>query len=487
MASKTTTLKKKNNNKNIGALVGSIAILVVVVISFVLAPALSDLANTTVGDIVMGSYGDEEITYSFVKDTPFKREIASLSSSSTDSSNQWVLMRAYNAAVTKAAAVDEFNSHGYAITGKQLDDAVINSGYYNVDGTFSAELFKNTPEAKKLEIRDSIARQLKLDSWMYNVLFQQKRSKKSLEFILDLGKEKRNFEYVTFSYSDYPFDLLQEYGNANSDNFKELSLSRITLDNETLADEIIAKIESGEAKFADLAKEHSLDNFKDNGGVMSSKTYVNELETVFGIEDNTELLNKKVGDAPIKVELDNQFILLTLNKEIEEPNFDDLAVVERVKNYMLSNERGVIEDYFINKLTGVTDLIDTGKDVQTTGEFSLNFGGESIIPAPINRVSQDYIFNSAVANENFYTTLFSLNEGEVSTPIVLGDNVSIFKLISETSTELENKDYLLASTERNLLNFKSVVEEKRFQKSPKYVNNFTEGYLEILQLTQGRN
>lgn len=486
MASKTT-LKKKNSKKNVGALIGSIVILVIVVISFILAPALGDLANATLSDIEMGSYGDEKITYSFVKDTPFKREIATLSSTSTDSSDPRLLMRAYNRAVTKAAAVDEFNSHGYKIPGKQLDEAVINSGYYNVDGVFSAEIFKSTPEARKLEIREAIARELKLESWMFHTLFQQKRSEKSLDFVTNMGKSKRNFKYVTYSYSDYPLNLIEEYGTVNSNNFKELSLSRITLNDEKLADEIIKQIENKEKTFAELAKEHSLDNFKDNGGVISSKTYAHELETIFGITDNSELLSKKPGDKPVKTELDGQYILLAVNKEISDPILSDLSVIENIRSYMLANERGMIEDHFLNKLKNITDLSEANKEIKETGEFALNFGGEQIIPSAINRVSTDFIFNNAIANENFYESLFKLKEKEISTPIVLGDTVSVFELISETETELENQEYLSANIGRSLLNYKTSVEEKRFLKSPKYIDNFTNGYMEILKITQGNN
>ena len=68
MASNKNSFKKQNNSdKNLGTIIGSILILLVVVVSFVLAPAIGKLANKSIGDIELGSFGKEKITFSFLK------------------------------------------------------------------------------------------------------------------------------------------------------------------------------------------------------------------------------------------------------------------------------------------------------------------------------------------------------------------------------------------------------------------------------------
>ena len=483
MASKTNNFKKKNN-RNIGTLIGSIVILLIVVVSFVLSPALSKIGQTALDDIELGSYGKEKITFSFLKDTPFRTELASISNNSSDSMDPRLAQVAYNRAVSKAAAVEEFNSNGYFITKEQIDDAVLKSGYYSVNGTFSPSVFKNTTESKKLELRQNIEREMKVDSWIYNTLYQQKRSKSYLNFISSFSNLKRNFRYVTFNYSEYPDELILNYANENSIKFTELNLSRITVDDKSIADEILAKIANKEATFSELAPQYSSDNFKTNGGALSSVTYEYELESLFGIANSENVLSLKIDNTPIVIENDNQFILLTVNKEIKTPTFDDLSTV---KKYMLTYERGTIEDYFYKIIedNNSNSLLTFGKEVKTTGLFSINFGSDQMITTSIDRVSQDSIFTRAVSNENFFTTLFNLEDEKLSSPIVLGDSISIFKLLEEKNEESVNNEYILSAFDRNLLNYKSMVVEDLIHKSEKYVDNFYKGYFEILSINQG--
>ncbi len=484
MALKTDNFKKKNNKRNLGALIGSIIILVIVVISFVVSPAIGQIGTTDMADIELGSYGDEKITFSFINETPFRTELAALSNNSTDSMDPRIAQVAYKRAVTKAAAIEEFNKNGYEISKEQLDDAVLKSGYYNVNGVFNTKVFKNTTEAKKLEIRKNIERDLKIDTWMNIILLEQKRSNKYLEFISSMSDNKRNFEYVTMNYSEYPDELVMDYAKNNSKKFTELSLSRITVEKMSTAETIISSLENSESTFEDLAKKYSTDNFKDNGGAMSSSIFEYELESVFGINDSSEILNLKVGGTPAIVEDNNQVILLTVNKEIVEPDFSDLSVI---RNYMLSYERGTIEDYFYAKIENIEDnnLNSIGLEVKETGLFSINYGGEQLLSTSIDRVSQDSIFSRALDNENFFTILFKLEENKVSDPIVLGDSISVFKLKDEVSEETNTMEYVLDSLDRAMLNYKSQVTEDLIVKSDKYKDNFFPGYLKILSINNG--
>lgn len=485
MASKTDNFKKKNRkNSNLGALIGSVIILLIVVVSFVLSPMLSDLGKTQMSDIVLGSYGKEKVTFSFLNDTPFKRELASISSSSSDSMDPRLAAVAYNRAMAKAAAIDDFNTNGYVISKKQLDDAVIKSGYYNVNGVFSSKVFKNTTEAAKQELRDTIERELKVQSWMYNNYTQQKRSSKYLEFISSMSNNKRNFDYVTFNYSEYPENLVADYADENAKKFTEFNLSRITVNKKSTADEIVKKIANGEATFAELAPMYSTDSFKDNGGEMNSSTFEYELESVFGITNSDDIFKLEVNGTPYIIEKDDSVILLTLNKKIVEPSFENLS---KVRDYMLSYERGTIEDYYYSIINNNTteNLENLGEEIKATGLFSLNFGGDQLISTSIDRVSKDSIFSRATSNENFFTTLFNLEENTLSEPIVLGDSISVFKLTEEVSDETNTNSYILSNLDRTLMNYKDQVGGDLVRSSEKYNDNFYTGYYEILKINRG--
>lgn len=479
MASKTNTFKKNNKKQNnLGVFIGSLIILLVVVISFILAPALGDLANKNMGDIEFGSYGKEKITFSRIKNTPFQREIAQLTQSSTANPSDYRTIRtAFNRTVAKSAAIVKFDENGYIITKEQLDDAVLKSAIYNENGSFSSVLFKNTTEARRQEIRDEIERAIKIQTVENYTVREQKRSKSYIDFLTTLSDKKRNFKYITYEYSSYPNNLISNYGIENINKFKEFDMSMITVEKQSQADDIIKKLEEKEFTFAELAKLHSTDNFKNEGGKVPGSILRVELETYFKIEDSTKLDNLTANGSPVILEGENSVTLIKLDSDIIEPDFNKSETRDKVKQYMMSNERGLIEDYFLKKASSVTgNLLSSGKEVKETGLFSINYASDQLIFSSINSVSKDPIFNSARANENFYNQLFDLNSNTISEPIVLGDTISIFQLKEEIIQETEKSDYLNYAINATLANYKSKINEDLLMKSNKFVDNFSEGY-----------
>lgn len=479
MASKTTNFKKNNKkDKNMGVFIGSILILLVVVISFILAPALGDLAQANMGDIEFGSYGKEKITFSQLRNTPFQREIAQLTQNSTTQADYGTIRRAFNTTVAKSAAVDQFDKNGYVVTKEQLDEAVLESAVYDENGSFSPVLFKNTSESRKQEIKNEIERIIKIQSVENYTKREQKRSNAYLKFIASLSNKKRNFKYVTLEYKDYPDSLVAEYGKANSSKFTEYEISMLTVEKESKAKEIIKKLEDESTTFADLAKEFSIDNFKDKGGKVSGKVARNRLEQYLNIKDNA-LDNLKVGGEPVLIQGEENYILLNLDAEATEADFSIKDTVNKVRSYMLENERGIIEDYFIEQTSNINgNLLALGKEVKETGLFSLNYGANQLITSSINYVSRDPIFNKAVSNENFFETLFKLKKGAISEPIVLGDSISVFSLKEEVIEEPENS-YIYNAISAILGNYKSLVSEDLILKSDNFEDKFQEGYAQI--------
>lgn len=482
MASKMNTFKKKTkkdkNDKNLAVFIGSVLILLIVVISFILAPALSDLSNTNVADIEFGSYGKEKITFSRIENTPFQREIAQLTQNNNAQSSDYRTIRtAFNTTVTKAAAIDKFNENGYVITKEQIDKAVLESAIYNENGSFSVVRFKNTPESKKQEIRDEIERAEKINRYETYTIYDQKRSTNYIDFINSLSDTKRNFKYVTLSYSDYPTDLVVKYGKENNKKFRDYDLSMITVKDQKTADIILKKLKEKENSFNELAKEYSTDTFKDNGGKLSSVVQGIDVESYFKIDDLSELDDFTVNSDPIVVNRENTVILLKLNSDVTEADFTKDETLKNVKDYLLAYERGIVEDYFLNIANSANgDLLTLGREIKETGLFSLNYGSDQLISSSINRVSKDPIFNRAINNENFFKTLFTLNKDEISEPIVLGDSISVFRLTEEVIEESETEEYFNSLVKYYLGEYKKLVSQDLVLNSENFTDNFNQGY-----------
>ncbi len=116
------------------------------------------------------------------------------------------------------------------------------------------------------------------------------RAKDTLEFLVSLGLTVDDFEnYVTeLVYKDKVYNAVctekavTEYFNLHSPRFDGIELSQIVLDSEGKAREMMALLEDDPDSFAELAKQHSLDDeTRDSGGVVGKVlrgTLENEVE-----------------------------------------------------------------------------------------------------------------------------------------------------------------------------------------------------------------
>ena len=127
------------------------------------------------------------------------------------------------------------------------------------------------------------------------------RAKDTLEFLDSLGLTVDEFEqYVTdLVYKDKVYNAvctekaIMEYFNLHSPRFDGIELSQIVLDSEGKAREMMALLDEDPDSFAELAKQHSLDDeTRDSGGVVG-KVLRGTLED----EVEAKVFNASKGDV----------------------------------------------------------------------------------------------------------------------------------------------------------------------------------------------
>lgn len=130
-------------------------------------------------------------------------------------------------------------------------------------------------------------------------------------------------------------DEVEEYFEQNKNLLvqeEEVNASHILVETEEKADEIKGKLDAGE-DFAELAKEHSTDGSKDNGGELGffgKGAMVPEFEEVafsLGVGEISE---------PVKSEFGYHIIKVNEKKEAEEANFEELE--DEIKS-MIKDEK----------------------------------------------------------------------------------------------------------------------------------------------------
>ena len=83
-------------------------------------------------------------------------------------------------------------------------------------------------------------------------------------------------------------------------------------------------------------------------------------------------------------------------------------------------------------------------------------------------------------SENFLKTAFSLKKGEISTPVVLGKNIVVLKMIEEKTDDLSNTENLKSTYPDVTNQFEQMAVSNFFMKSDKLVNNFATVYFNNL-------
>lgn len=492
MASKTMNInqKTKNQKKGRGLFIGSFLILVIVVISFVVVPALSDLERGGTSSINLGTYGNEKIEFSFTEEGYFQQQMNRMNQMYGAQANnafmqQLIAQQAYDQAVFYHASLDEFNENGLFVTEAELDKAVAERGPYQVNGRFSRDLYSSTPQLRRLQIRESIKGQLAFEKYAQDMFRNQRRSDKAVEFMLNMDSNRRNFNYVVFNYNNFPGEQVSKWASDKKDLFAKLSPARITVKTEEEANTVVEKFNAGEA-FGELAAQFSTDNFKDAEGVMGDINAY-ELKEVLKLETTADLIALKEADAPKVFEVDGSFIIIKALKDSAEADLENAETIDTIKAYMVTYEKGIIEEYFLAEAeifqSNVKDMetlaAEKGLEVKETGLFAINYGDEQLLEEKITKTSQDSIFQSVAKNEDFFKTLFTLEQDKVSEPLVLGDNVAVFKLIEEKTVAEDDIDTYKSIVSETFASIKRERLSRDFKSSEKYEDNFQEGFAEV--------
>ena len=115
---------------------------------------------------------------------------------------------------------------------------------------------------------------------------------------------------------------------------------------------------------------------------------------------------------------------------------------------MERNERGTIEDYIMALAEGFSrDAAQAGFEsaaeqygrVQMeTNSFSINFGGEPVLPALAT--NSDAVLYTAAESEEFFRAAFSLKDGDVSPPVMLDGGAVVLALSAEDAGAADDAD-----------------------------------------------
>ena len=489
----------KKFKQNPALYIGSVAILVLVVVTFIGGDLLSGGGfGGGRGDLTFGYY--DKVPISWVPGNMFSqyvdRVVQYYRSQGIDANDfrfdSQVWRQAYDATVVHTAIIRIMNKSKFNVPDRTVDRNVAKLPHFQDNGRFSQALYRQMSDAQ----RSSLWRQTQEDMKrmaFYNDLFGTVISPSEAEFIADMALSTRSFDVVIFKVDDYPASEYVSFARENAQLFDSIHLSGISVNNEKEAQRILASVKDGTLLFEDAARSQSQNAYADRGGDMGSRLFHELEQDIPGISDREAVFGLEKGALSGIIKNGDKWSFYRIEEEKTEADFEDEAVMEKVKSYVASFRRGLMEDWAIAqaesfseeaKLSGFDSAARSRLlDKQSFGPLPINYGGLDLFTKLESFTIPGLTANdlgTIARNENFWKIAYSTELNTPSEPFVQGNNVLVFLPTEEAEADhgsIENissmySSYWVNSTTEQSLN-------TYFLTSDKMEDNFWEVYFRV--------
>lgn len=486
-ASEQNTVERKRSQHPM-MWVFSVIILVIVVVAFVVAPALGGRAGKS-SRLIFGYYNGEAIE--FLQGSYFERQrdayaeqVQNASDQNSDN-YQWQALQvwkgAYDATVVHTAVLQQAERSGLHISEEELDRNIAKYGPYQKNGKFNAEVYRQTPNAEKIATRELFEENLLHDQWTRD-LMSIPSSPAEKKFFAELATPERQFQYVGYSLTDYPEEEVLSYAEANLEQFSRINLSRISLNmDEKEAQDIYSQLTETPGRFEELAQNHSSDENAEKGGDMG---WVRYHELVAAFEDSQKadkVFSLGRGEISELIETSYGWVIYRCDEPVALPDLEDPVEIEEVRSYLIQNDRGMVEDYFLADAATFIEAAEKSGfgiaarqndlDVVTTNYFPINYGGSFFLKT-IQSDDGSTLLSSAQSNDRVLKELFSLEKKGITEPFVLGRSIIVAQLLDERHTPEEQLQQIESYFSYIVGTFRNQEIRNHFLQSDKLEDNF---------------
>ena len=474
---------------------GSIIILIICLIAFVLPSSLGRATNNKAMEF--GRYNGRKISYEQGSDfANFVSQYAEMyrqQGIQIDSSIQYYLFQyAFNSTVTKYAYEDAVKKSGWAVP-KEAVNRQLRPYFYDENGKFSSKLYKQADPSSVENLRKNIENSLYTSRFHDDMfgsssdflgidnLYGVKIAEPELNFFQSYGTEKRGFNMVAYKKADFPEEEVLKYAANNKAKFINYDLTVITVEDKSTADKVAKRISKEEITFEDAVSEYSENSYSNTEGKLTS-SYQYQIENILNDKaDLATIADLATGSVSPVIQTTTGYSIFKANAAPVQPDFETEEMKAKVSNYMTSYESGIIEDYYIAqanmfKSEAAASSFDEaceklGMEKKEIAPFPLNYGSSSVTGSVDTSVTG---LRGADSNENFLKTAFSLNLNAYSEPLVMSDYVVVIQYTTSEKAEIsdDNKPTVINS----IVNGDNNSAQNALMDSPKLDNKFIATY-----------
>lgn len=440
--------------------VGGVIILILSIISFIFVPTMIQRGGkaTTLGSwdgIAIQNTEDSEFTrqYRNLAGYADSQNLVPSDEFSRTSFYNSLAKIAFDSSVIEVAIQKEVEKAGYIPSDLLVSKALVNY-YLDDSGMYSQAKYQKTPASTRSAYRRAIEHSVSTNRFIEDLFGNGKKggmkmSKAEAEFVKDMAKKVREYKYITFNFDDFPKEEIKKYGLEKANMFEKYDFSALVYETKDEAEKVAKELKDGSKTFENALLELETKKLTDDAGKLE-KSERSDIAQLF--PDNADLdkvASLKVGDISDVMETSSvQYMIIRCDGEVQKADFESEETLNKVFEKMKSEERGKIEEYLMEKAKGIAEkakaegfdavALGEGKEVKESEGFALNYGSLSYFPS-INK-SKDLPLAQASKDEEFYKDVFSLKDGEISEPHLLGSNVVLLSQKCEKDTEKDVAD-----------------------------------------------
>jgi len=471
--------------------IGTFLVLIIVIVAFVLVPAIVPSAGGRDVDLTFGYYDKVPISYvpgnyfAEYRDMIARYRQDSMNSENYSYANYQIWREAFEAAVIHTAMLQEMKKAGYTPPEKLVDRNVAQLPQFQENGRFSLALYRQMDDNRRLSLWRQIQEETSKEHFRSDATGLITPAAEG-EFIGKMAAAQRSFDMAVFSVDAYPESEYEAYIQEHPDLFRSIHLSIITVNsNEKEARQILNTIKNGETTFEDAAHSYSKDSYADRGGDMGIKM-IYELSIDIPEEAAREQVIALTRDEYSDViKIGSGWAIFHANDIIQNADASDSAVMEKVRSYVRNYERGRMEDWataqaesFIaqaNELGFEEALTEQGLEKRSFGPIPINYGNVDLFTTLTAQSVTELA--SAANNENFWKAAFATPAQTPSQPMVQGSNVLVLFPTEETEIDAEAIEGIVSTYNSYWLRYASESSlQQHFMNSPKLEDKFLDIY-----------
>ena len=435
--------------------IGTVVVLVIVIVAFVVVPAIVPEAGRS-EDLIFGYYNRVPIKY--VPNNYFAQVQQSLFQNympASDDPNYMytflqVWRQAFEETVVYMGILDEMKSAGYVVPEDVVDRQVAELSYFQENGRFSPTKYRAMDNTTRMNLWRQVQESIVVQTYLWDMASLKTNSNEA-SFIASMASPKRSFDVAIFPFSSYPDSEIISYTQANPANFRVARLSRISITSgERDARRVLETVRSGVTTFEEAARASSQDWAAERGGDIGMMLAFELEYEILDTQDRERVINLSRGEISDVVATSSGWSFYRAEEASQPPDVYDLVQLERIRSYIMGNMRGRVEDWLLAEAerfsatareTGFSEAAEAANiNTNSFGPISLNYGDSvlfsSVSSSGINELS------GAGQNQFFWRTAFSTPVNTIAEPLVVGDYVIVLLPLEEVEEDEDELEFI---------------------------------------------